>query len=127
MLIHIDIKTLMKTPDKILKFYQSVEWKRVRRLKRQISKGICEQCGNAGWEVHHKIPLTLTNINNPEISMGLNNLELLCTSCHNAKRATEAEIRSDICFDSQGNVHCKHPPGSNIQIDPIENNGSLLQ
>lgn len=102
----------MKTPDKIIRFYQSPAWKRVRKLKRQLAKGICEQCGNAGWEVHHKIPLTLANIDNQNISMGLNNLELLCTSCHNAKRTEETEIRNDIYFDFEGNVHKKHPPGS---------------
>lgn len=94
----------MPTPIKIFKFYQSTKWKRVRKLKRQLAKGLCEACGNAGWEVHHKIPLTLSNIDNAIISTGLDNLELLCTSCHNAKRSTEKEIRNDISFDSSGNI-----------------------
>lgn len=105
----------MRTPEKILKFYQSIPWKRVRRLKRQLARGVCEECGNAGWEVHHKIPLTLANIDNHNISMGLDNLELLCTSCHNAKRSEETQVRSDITFDDEGNViekTRKHtPPG----------------
>lgn len=105
----------MKTPNKIIKFYQSPTWKRVRKLKQQVSRGICEECGDAGWEVHHKIPLTLANIDDPNISIGLNNLELLCTSCHNAKRSDESQVRSDITFDEEGNVIekvRKHtPPG----------------
>lgn len=94
----------MRTPEKILKFYHSSAWKRARSLKRQLSRGICEHCGNAGWEVHHKIPLTLANVDDPKISLDLNNLELLCTSCHDAVRANETEIRSDVAFDENGDL-----------------------
>lgn len=116
----------MKTPEKILKFYQSTAWKRVRRLKRQLSRGVCEECGRAGWEVHHKTPLTLANIDNPNISMGMDNLELLCTSCHNARREDESQVRSDIDFDSEGNVIekvKKHPPVEDREFEGTEQRG----
>lgn len=101
------LKIIMATPEKILKFYQSMRWKKVRSYKRQLARGLCEKCGNAGWEVHHKIPLTLSNIDDPNISLGLDNLELLCTSCHDAMRSEESEIRYDIAFDEYGNVYKK--------------------
>jgi len=93
------------TPQKIKDFYRSKAWKKVRAYKRAKQYGVCERCGKAGREVHHKIPLTLRNIDDPEIALGLNNLELLCTSCHNAERSIEAEKRGDIYFDDEGNVH----------------------
>ena len=94
----------MPTPDKILKFYHSAAWKRVRNLKKQLARGVCEHCGEAGYEVHHKIPLTLSNVDNPKISLSLDNLELLCTSCHDAVRANEKEVRNDVTFDENGNL-----------------------
>jgi 5-methylcytosine-specific restriction enzyme A len=94
----------MPTPDKILKFYQSKTWKRVRSYKRSLQRGVCEKCGKAGYEVHHKIPLTLENVDDPNISISLENLQLLCTSCHNSKRAKEKELREDVKFDQFGDL-----------------------
>jgi 5-methylcytosine-specific restriction endonuclease McrA len=65
--------------------------------------GICEECGDVGHEVHHKIPLSLNNIDDDSISVNESNLQLLCTSCHNAKRG-ENLIRSDVEFDSNGDL-----------------------
>lgn len=95
----------MRTPERILKFYKSKMWIRARDLKRRLAKGICEECGCTGQEVHHIIPLTLENIDNPLISIDQSNLQLLCKSCHDAKRSNaEKEVRSDISFDAEGNV-----------------------
>lgn len=95
----------MKTPKKIKKFYQSARWKKARWQKLHQANGLCEKCGKAGWEVHHIVPLTLANIDKPEIALGLDNLQLLCTSCHNAERRdNEREIRSDVTFDSNGDL-----------------------
>lgn len=98
----------MPTPIKILKFYRSEKWKRARNLKVQKEHGICEQCGKAGWEVHHKTPLTLDNIDNPSISLSLDNLELLCTSCHNSRRKYIKPLRPDVEFDKEGNIVAKN-------------------
>lgn len=94
----------MPTPEKIKKFYQSTKWKKARATKVALARGVCEECGNAGWEVHHITPLTLENIDNPEIAIGLDNLQLLCTACHNAKRSDDKEIRDDVTFDEDGNL-----------------------
>lgn len=94
----------MQTPDTIKKFYHSRAWKRVRQQVIQIHRGRCQECGKAGTEVHHKIPLTESNVRDPHISMGLNNLQLLCTSCHDAKRSKESQVRSDLMFDENGDL-----------------------
>lgn len=94
----------MATPKEILRFYWSKEWKRARKLKLGTARGICETCGKAGWEVHHIIPLTLSNYKEPEIALGQDNLKLLCTSCHNSERAIDKDLREDLVFDSQGQV-----------------------
>lgn len=104
----------MRTPERILKFYKSKMWIRARDLKRRLAKGICEECGCTGQEVHHIIPLTLENIDNPLISIDQSNLQLLCKSCHDAKRSSaEKEVRSDISFDAEGNVI--HTPGQKVK------------
>lgn len=85
-------------------FYHSPMWKRAQRAKRLQARGICEKCGKAGWEVHHIVPLTDENVDDPNVAIGMDNLMLLCTSCHNAMRAPSGGVRSDVSFDAQGNV-----------------------
>ena len=96
----------MPTPKEILKFYNSKEWKIARQLKIQLAYGTCEKCGKAGYEVHHKIPLTLDNLYDPKISLSVDNLELLCTSCHNQQRDNKIKkaIRDNFIFDNNGYV-----------------------
>ena len=101
-------ETAMPTPSKKReKFYHSKAWANVKRTKRMMEHGICQRCGNAGWEVHHIIPLTDENVDDPKIALNLENLELLCTACHNAARDEELKKqgkRSDYYFDEQGNM-----------------------
>ena len=101
----------MKTPKKIIKFYNSSKWRRVQKYIRAKKRGLCEECGKAGWEVHHIIPLTLENVNNDEVAIGEDNLQLLCTSCHNSKRSVENQIRNDVTFNEYGDLIKKVPPG----------------
>ena len=95
----------MPAPIKELqKFYQSSAWKKARKAFVALKRGLCNKCGKAGWEVHHVIPLTINNYSDPDIAINFDNLELLCTSCHNAERYKDVYIRSDLEFDSDGNV-----------------------
>lgn len=94
----------MPTPEKIVKFYQSTKWKKCRAVIRQTYQGVCNDCGNVGREVHHITPLTLDNVDDDNISINPKNLELLCTSCHNAKRITESLVRSDVMFNERGDM-----------------------
>ena len=91
------------------KFYDSKEWKACREAFRALKLGICERCGSAeGTEVHHKRELNEININDVNVTMGFDNLELLCRRCHalHHNRGREA-TREDVCFDENGNVVCR--------------------
>lgn len=59
-------------------FYHSKAWQDCRDAYFVSQHGICERCGGAGKIVHHKVELTSQNINNPEITLGWDNLELTC-------------------------------------------------
>lgn len=74
-------------------FYKSKEWQnciavtKAERLN-EMGLNICEHCGRPIIKAydcigHHKEPLTLTNVNNPEISLNPDNIMLLHHSCHN--------------------------------------------
>ena len=69
------------------KFYKSQSWKNTRAAYMKSVGGLCERCKKAGLIsageiVHHKIPITPENINNPDITLNHGNLELLCRQCH---------------------------------------------
>lgn len=103
------------TDPRIIKFYNSTRWKRAQRYIKSKYRGICQQCGNLGWEVHHIKALTPFNLEDDDIAVGENNLTLLCTSCHNAERSKDVYVRSDLMFDEEGNLVSKQPPRGLIQ------------
>lgn len=86
----------------INRFYRSAEWQIARAQKIAEAHGLCEKCGKVGEEVHHIIPLTPENINNPEITLGKKNLILLCKDCHNEEHGRFKKGRAQ--FDSEGNL-----------------------
>ncbi len=95
----------MPTPLIIKNFYKnSKAWKAARWECILRCHGLCQRCGKTGKEVHHKIPLTLDNINDPMIALAQSNLELLCTSCHDAERRKYDAVREDVMFDEMGNL-----------------------
>ena len=91
------------------KFYDSKEWKACREAFRAFKMGICERCGSAeGTEVHHKRELNEININDVNVTMGFDNLELLCRRCHALHHNRGRKVtREDVCFDENGNVVCR--------------------
>ena len=82
-------------------FYNSSEWKKVRKTYRVYKLNICERCGNIGYYVHHKNYITSKNINDTNITLSFDNLELLCKICHN-KEHFKNEI--DYKFDEDGQL-----------------------
>lgn len=89
------------------KFYKSPQWKRTRELYANSRGNICEKCWEKGLVVpgeivHHKIFLTPSNINNPDISLGFSNLELLCRNCHAAVH--EQGMKKRYKINSDGSV-----------------------
>ena len=94
-----------------IKFYNSKAWKKCREAYKQSVNGLCERCLKAGKyvpgdEVHHKIPLTPENINNPYITLSFENLELLCSSCHSIEhnRKYKEIVREGLKFDENGDL-----------------------
>lgn len=87
-------------------FYKSRQWQRCRDLCIQRAGGLCERCRKEGVIraaviAHHKKEITPQNINNPEITLNLDNLEALCMDCH-AKVHHKREKRYRI--DKDGKV-----------------------
>lgn len=74
-------------------FYRSVEWRntmQVLKLERVKNDGFlyCEHCGKPIVKAydcigHHKVHLTLDNVNNAEISLNPDNVILVHFRCHN--------------------------------------------
>lgn len=89
-------------------FYNSKDWQDVRILRIGMDRGLCRMCGRPGNEVDHIIELTPDNINDPEISLNLDNLQTLCHRCHGIKtRGDKGEqingkILDEIIFDANG-------------------------
>lgn len=70
------------------KFYKSGVWSRARDICIKRAGGLCEICYRAGIIepgkiVHHKEHLNPDNINNPEVTLNVDNLEYVCKKCHN--------------------------------------------
>ena len=68
-------------------FYYTHMWKETREAYKKSVGGLCERCRERGVVraaevVHHKIHLSPQNIQNPEITMGWDNLVALCRECH---------------------------------------------
>ena len=77
-------------------FYRSWIWRRCRKAFAESKGNLCERCMKRGiinpgskdrpLEVHHKVPLTADNVQDPEVALAWDNLELLCKDCHDAER-----------------------------------------
>lgn len=85
------------------KFYNSPAWKKCRAAYKKSVHGLCERCGETGEIVHHKIPLTPENINDPNITLNFINLRLECRSCHGFSHGN-SPTREGFRFDSDGNL-----------------------
>jgi len=85
-------------------FYNSQQWRRVSKLFLKSKHFICERCGGCGDVAHHKIHLNRWNVNNPDISLNMDNLECLCLACHNAIHSASKATAAGVCFDREGNL-----------------------
>ncbi len=68
---------------RVLAFYRSADWRRLRAWKLAASGHACEDCGRLATEVHHDPP-----IRTPEgwaRRLDPASLHALCTRCHNAR------------------------------------------
>lgn len=88
-------------------FYQSTAWRKTRDYIFTKQRGICERChgrNGPGEIVHHKIYLTPQNIYNPSITLGEDNLELLCRICHALEHEAQQPTAQGLMFDEEGNL-----------------------
>ena len=92
------------------KLYKSKAWQRTREAYLKKAGGLCEVCLKKGLYrpgeiVHHIVPLTPENIENPEMTLAFSNLQLLCRDCHGkmhervVKRYTVDELGRVSCRD----------------------------
>ena len=88
--------------------YNSKAWQKTRDAYRRRVGGLCEACYSRGIIkpgeiVHHKIPITPDNIDNPEITLSFDNLQLLCRDCHATAHDTKQRRYT---IDELGRVTC---------------------
>ena len=94
-------------------FYHSKAWKKTRDSYAKSQHYVCERCLRRGTVsygtiVHHIIHLTPENIKDPSISLGFDNLELVCRKCHAELHpeiySKNEEEQSRYAFDEEGNL-----------------------
>ena len=88
-----------KSPE-VERFYVSWKWRRFRKSRLAMAGGLCEECRAKGKavpaeEIHHIEELTARNVNDPRISLSVENTICLCKDCHVAKRRKERRWRCD--------------------------------
>lgn len=103
---------------KIARFRNSRKWRNAARIYAESKCYICEKCGNMflnpkikpitkQLQVHHIIPLTPENVDDPDISLNEDNFMLLCLVCHNAERSNGGSIAPGLEFDENGQLRKK--------------------
>lgn len=87
-------------------FYKSKEWRQCRASYIPKVFGLCETigCREPGYILHHKIPLSPDNINDPYITLNHDNLQFLCLDCHNRIDSKNKPVREDVMFDEYGQL-----------------------
>ena len=82
------------------KFYKGIAWQNCRNAYMKKVHGLCEDCMEMGIynpaeEVHHVIELNANNINDPTISLNMNNLRALCRECHRKRHGKQMRYKVD--------------------------------
>ena len=77
----------MHHDEAVERFYTTRAWRKARAAVLSEHGGLCQICMSKGLiepavHVHHKIPLTADNINDPRITLDSSNLMALCEECH---------------------------------------------
>lgn len=82
-------------------FYNSGKWHRVSAAYMSSRHYICERCGKPATICHHKTWLNGSNVYDPNIALGFDNLEALCIDCHNAEHGLKHSVT---IFNSDGSI-----------------------
>lgn len=99
------------------RFYHSKSWQDVRAFVMNRAHGLCERCLENGEVkpadvVHHRIPLSPANMDDPKIALDPENLIALCDECHTEVHQRlgigalngRSEEKPRVGFDKEGNV-----------------------
>lgn len=86
------------------KFYRSVAWRTLRAEVLHRDLYSCEECGGRATEVHHAIPLTPENIDDPTVTLNPALLHSLCHDCHAAITLGRADCADGFFFDADGQL-----------------------
>lgn len=85
--------------------YKGRKWQKVRDFIWNRDNGLCQDCGELGDEVHHVIPLSPSNVDDPEIVYGEEHLVLLCRTCHKKRHKLlekKKVFKQRVVFDVNG-------------------------
>lgn len=98
-------------------FYHSRAWQDVRSFVLDRAHGLCERCLEKGVYkpadvVHHKVPLSPENMNDPDIALNPERLIALCDDCHTEVHQElgigamngPKPVKPRVGFDKFGNV-----------------------
>ena len=85
-------------------FYKSKAWKKTREYIFTRDHGLCKKCGAPGEEVHHIKWLTPKNIDDVKITLGEDNLMLLCRNCHVGIHRKVEATKSKYKFNDNGEL-----------------------
>ena len=86
------------------KFYRSKAWRTLRAEVLHRDLYSCEECGGRATEVHHAIPLTPANIDDPTVALNPALLHSLCHDCHAAITLGRADCADGFFFDADGQL-----------------------
>ena len=92
-------------------FYKSKAWQECRAAYVKYRRGLCEDClkigiYSPGVIVHHIVHITPENIEDPRITLGFQNLRLVCRECH-AKEHKPINAFKRYEIDQNGRVICR--------------------
>ena len=80
--------------ERIEKFYTTTAWRKARAAVLEEHGGLCQLCLTKGIiepavHVHHRIPLTPENLDDPRIALDSAILMALCEECHAEQHRTK--------------------------------------
>ena len=86
-------------------FYQSRSWLITRESILKEYHGVCQCCYiRPALIVHHIVPLSPLNINDPAITLGRDNLIPVCLDCHNRIHGDSQATEVGLVFTDTGDL-----------------------
>ncbi len=107
----------------VKKLYNSKAWKQQREYILKRDSFICKQCGSVAEEVHHLKHVTVSNVNDVNVTLNEKNLISLCRDCHcrlHDKDRTTADTnitdeKQNFSFNSEGQLVPISPPCDEVE------------